>query len=1597
MRRTSTSLLVLTLLALCAYATLFQPSRAQTNSTAPPNPVSEDQGPKQMAKLVRTAKNSGAVFEQRQLSQTENRLVQTSNQMQQRLATVLDDAVVFDLNRASVSELMANNVDFLTLSLPDGHGSTVDLDLIKVDIFAAGFSIKTAAPTSERLDNARGVHYRGIIKGNEQSLAAISIFNNEVAGFFSSAANGNSVIGRLGGDNPSDTHIVYAEQDLKVDREFSCATRDDGTPLPQSVLQAPTELPGQCIRIYIEADFDLFQNKGSVTATANYVIALFNQSATLFANDGLSVTISEILVWNVQSPYAGLTTSSAILSKFQQIRTSFNGDFGHLLAVRNTGGIAATINGYCASAAIRECYSGIDPFFSSVPTYSWSVEVFTHELGHLFGSPHTHACVWNGNNTSIDGCGPSLGFFEGSCSQAPIPPNGGTVMSYCHLTGVGINFTFGFGPQPRSVMANRLANATCLTSCGFAIGQGAPNQQLFVDAANRSGFLQFAKQPPLNVVHRWNCGNCDPNNPTWGKGLIQDFEDVTPGVHDALMLADTNTNFVAQIYGGMWDKFFQLGALEYNFANSRMIGYPLADRNCSDVNQSCFTDAQLVSSFATSYHYQRFQGAIFLMHRSGARNGQTFEIHGPIRARWDTLQGPTGTYGLPISDEYAFNSKRRSDFEGGSICFNPATNQTEDDCAGIPPTPVAQPATNVANTSFTANWGSSTGATGYRLDVSTSSTFSTFVTGFQNLDVGNVLSRNVTGLTAGTNYFYRVRAYTATGTSGDSNTIPVTTTGSSVQVTVQTNPTGRSFTVDGVTFTSAQTFSWVPGSSHTISTTTIQDELNGSRFSWSNWSDGGSISHSVSPTVNTTYTANFNAQFFLTMTTETGGTATPSSNWFNSGQIVTITGTPNAGVSFNGWFGTGNGSYSGFANPATVTMIGPITQKARFIDGPAAVYDPVLKAPRCGEPGKICDSGSLLNGRDTMSFGNEPNQPNTINNSCADGTSGSFHQDESLDHLRVSTVDESNFAPGKQIIIEASVWAFSASNALDLYYATDATNPNWVLITTIQATSSGALSMSAGHTIPVGGSATQAIRARFRFQGSASPCLASSGFDDHDDLIFAVKGINVALPANGGVASASSTFSNNYPASNVINGERAGANSNTGGLFNGWIGSTGTFPQWAQVDFGQLRSIQEIDVFTVQDNYPNPSPPTTAMTFSLYGLQGYEVQSWNGSSWATIPGANVTGNNKVWKQFTFPTISTSKIRVLTHASPDSYSRITEIEAWSDLSPPPSMNVALAVNGSAAIASSTFSNNYPASNTINGERAGANSTTGGLFNGWIGSTGTFPQSLQIEFGQMRSIQEIDVFTVQDNYPNPSPPTQDLTFSLYGLQGYEVQYWNGSTWVTISNGTVTGNNKVWKQFTFPTITTQRIRVLTSASPDSYSRITEVEAWSNSPPPSTINVALPANGGAASASSTYSNNYPASNAINGERAGGSSTTGGLFNGWIGSTGTFPQWLQVDFGQVRNIQEIDVFTVQDNYQNPSPPTLDLTFSLYGLQGYEVQYWNGSSWITIPGGNVTGNNKAWKQFTFATISTQRIRVLTNASPDSYSRVTEIEAWSSSP
>jgi hypothetical protein len=179
-----------------------------------------------------------------------------------------------------------------------------------------------------------------------------------------------------------------------------------------------------------------------------------------------------------------------------------------------------------------------------------------------------------------------------------------------------------------------------------------------------------------------------------------------------------------------------------------------------------------------------------------------------------------------------------------------------------------------------------------------------------------------------------------------------------------------------------------------------------------------------------------------------------------------------------------------------------------------ASFDAPLQAPRCSTVGASCDTGAaLVLGRDGI--GPEPNAPNTIGDSCNDGTIGTFHVDESIDRLAVVSVDTTNFAPSKTVRIDATVWAYGgfAGDKLDLYYAANANTPDWIYITTLTPAAAGAQTLSATYVLPNG--ALQAVRARFRYHGKAAPC-GRGAYDDHDDLVFAVD--TGVLPADNTAA-----------------------------------------------------------------------------------------------------------------------------------------------------------------------------------------------------------------------------------------------------------------------------------------------------------------------------------------------------------------------------------------------------------------------------------------------------------------------------------------------
>lgn len=297
--------------------------------------------------------------------------------------------------------------------------SEILLELLEADSSFQAYSVITSDGNSYS-SNPNIKHYRGIIENDKQSIVAVTFLEDQVMGLISTT-EGNL---NLAFDLESNSHLLYNDRDALEKPELICRTDENlGPSYDKELLGEESKLAfdqgSKCVKFYLETEFDIYQTKGSVAAVEGYVSGLMNQVGLLYLNENILTGISQIYIWNTPDPYTA-TSTDALLQEFQAYTNSINGDLGHLLTFRSIGGgKAAGFDGLCNNNVDNKlAVSMIFDYYSGVPNYSWSVQVVTHEFGHLLGSRHTHACVWNGNNTAIDGC---AGSTEGGCPLPPIP------------------------------------------------------------------------------------------------------------------------------------------------------------------------------------------------------------------------------------------------------------------------------------------------------------------------------------------------------------------------------------------------------------------------------------------------------------------------------------------------------------------------------------------------------------------------------------------------------------------------------------------------------------------------------------------------------------------------------------------------------------------------------------------------------------------------------------------------------------------------------------------------------------------------------------------------------------------------------------------------------------------------------------------------------------------------------------------------------------------------------------------------------------------------------------------------------------------------
>ena len=210
--------------------------------------------------------------------------------------------------------------------------------------------------------------------------------------------------------------------------------------------------PCRIARIAVDTDYEysawLFG--GNLDASAAYAVTLLGAVNEIYTRDlNVRLMVPYVRVWDADvDPYGG-DRLSELQAYWSANMGSVQRELAHLLS-GNYGGGVAWVSVLC-SKTYGYGLSGVGGGFPyplrDHDGGNWDPFVVAHEVGHNFGTLHTH----DGYDPVIDGCG------LGDCTLAW----GGTIMSYCHTCAGGMtNIILHFHPRVIEQISNYL-NAAC--------------------------------------------------------------------------------------------------------------------------------------------------------------------------------------------------------------------------------------------------------------------------------------------------------------------------------------------------------------------------------------------------------------------------------------------------------------------------------------------------------------------------------------------------------------------------------------------------------------------------------------------------------------------------------------------------------------------------------------------------------------------------------------------------------------------------------------------------------------------------------------------------------------------------------------------------------------------------------------------------------------------------------------------------------------------------------------------------------------------------------------------------------------------------------
>lgn len=436
---------------------------------------------------------------------------------------IAPESGIFSLQATEFSRL-ANTIradeTFTVENFPLQTGQAVTLLLRRFDVLAAGAEILARAGDAETpVVRPAAVIATGDVADIPGSFAYLAIFEGYCSGYVELPSETGAiryVVAPLelhdgkpsvmaayretpeivsaynlpaGGRCGAEEMPGYNEAVHRIFREKADGKKHDGK---YEQTQSAEHLVAQ---IAIDCDFALFQaHQSNLSRAVQYVLTVMGASSAVYQRDAnVQFHIPYLRVWTTDDPYPA--TDGGMLGQFRDYWNAnmrhVKRTLAHVMSGHGFGGVAwvgvlcADINGGYGYAADG---IGNNVTYPS-PAYLWDVDVVSHEMGHNFGSSHTHNCGWN---PPIDSCVTA----EGGCYAGSFP-RVGTIMSYCHLTSYGTQLLF--HPRCAALIRRNAENAKCIFPEGGINGNDVRVARMLVPEEGGSYISGQAISPQCQI------------------------------------------------------------------------------------------------------------------------------------------------------------------------------------------------------------------------------------------------------------------------------------------------------------------------------------------------------------------------------------------------------------------------------------------------------------------------------------------------------------------------------------------------------------------------------------------------------------------------------------------------------------------------------------------------------------------------------------------------------------------------------------------------------------------------------------------------------------------------------------------------------------------------------------------------------------------------------------------------------------------------------------------------------------------------------------------------------------------------------------------